>query len=114
MYAMTTTWTPLGTATPAMERSCMGCAFGEDVLQPATTKDVILTTIMALVQKHFPQANEAMAQAFAEEIKPELPRLVAQMVAHRRAVLTRALGALWVATTTPSQTRRPRRRRARQ
>ena len=113
MYAMTTTWTPLGTATPAMERSCMGCAFGEDVLQPATTKDVILTTIMALVQKHFPQANEAMAQAFAEEIKPELPRLVAQMAAPIAVAMMLAVGVLWFATRAPSPTPRPRTRRRR-
>ena len=113
MYAMT--WTPLGSTPPALgDRSCLGCAFGADpVFEPATPKDVVLTTIMALVQKYFPQANEAMAQAFAEEIKPELPRLVWQMAAPIAVAMMLAVGVLWFATRAPAPPSRPRKKRRR-
>lgn len=121
MYYMSSV--PLGGATLLRDRigggslsqpggGCMGCAFGEPPPPPpASARDVVLQVVASLVQKYFPEASDATARAFAEELKPELPQLAIRIATPIALALMITIGVLWIATRSTRTGYAPARRR---
>lgn len=91
----------------------MGCAFGEESPPVGSSKpiDVVSTLLMGLIQKHFPQASDAAARSFAEELRPELPQLAIRVATPIALGVMLAVGVVWLAARSPAPASRRKRRR---